>query len=68
MQVKPKIKVTPASAVAPRFPIYLTAEEVSHIALALEYVDMEGYCDNDILNKINAKMATFLANHYLGAM
>jgi len=50
---------------APRYPIYLTMEEISHIVLAVEYADVEKYCDNDILEKINAKLGSALATHYL---
>jgi hypothetical protein len=51
---------------ARRFPVHLTIEEISHIILAVEYVDMSEYCDNDILDKINAKLGSALASHYLG--
>ena len=53
---------------ARQFPIYLTMEEVSHIILAVEYVDQSEYCDNDILDRINAKLGSALASHYLGDM
>jgi len=53
---------------AQQFPIYLTMEEVSHIILAVEYVDQSEYCDNDILDRINAKLGSALASHYLGDM
>jgi hypothetical protein len=51
-----------------RFPVYLTIEEVSHIILAVEYADVEEYCDDTILEKINARLGACLANHYLGDM
>jgi hypothetical protein len=51
---------------AQRFPVHLTIEEISHIILAVEYVDQSEYCDNDILDKINAKLGSALASHYLG--
>jgi hypothetical protein len=52
--------------VAQRFPVYLTIEEISHILLAVEYVDASEYCENDILDKINARLGSALASHYLG--
>ena len=53
---------------AQRFPVYLTIEEMSHIVLAVEYADIDKYCDNDILATINARLGSALANHYLGGM
>jgi len=49
-----------------RYPVYLTIEEISHILLAVEYVDQSEYCENDILDKINARLGSALASHYLG--
>ena len=60
--------IQPLSEPAERFPVYLTIEEMSHIILAVEYVDVEKYCDNTILEKINARIGSALANHYLGGM
>ena len=54
--------------IAERYPVYLTIEEISHIILAVEYVDMSEYCENDILNKINAKLGSALASYNLGNM
>ena len=53
---------------AQRFPVHLTIEEISHIILAVEYVDQSEYCDNDILDIINAKLGSALASHYLGSL
>lgn len=66
-QYKDRIVVAPPDAIAtaPRYPIYLTMEEISHIVLAVEYADVEKYCDNDILATINAKLGSALATHYL---
>jgi len=50
---------------APRYPVYLTMEEVSHIVLALEYVDADKFCDSPILETINARLGACLASHYL---
>jgi hypothetical protein len=76
MQSKPTIKVAEPKTwkeweekeakKARRFPVHLTIEEISHIILAVEYVDQSEYCDNDILDKINAKLGSALASHYLG--
>jgi hypothetical protein len=57
--------IQPLYESAPRYPIYLTMEEISHIVLAVEYADVEKYCDNDILATINAKLGSALATHYL---
>ena len=64
-QYKDRIVVAPPTATAQRFPVYLTMEEISHIVLAVEYADVEKYCDNDILATINAKLGSALATHYL---
>jgi hypothetical protein len=48
-----------------RFPVYLTIEEISHIILAVEYADVDKYCDNTVLTDINARLGACLANHYL---
>jgi hypothetical protein len=53
---------------AQRFPVYLTIEEMSHIILAVEYADVEKYCDSTVLADINARLGSALANHYLGGM
>jgi len=65
-QFKDRIKVAPPKPTAQRFPVYLTMEEISHIILAVEYVDQSEYCDNSILDIINAKLGSALASHYLG--
>lgn len=65
---KVKSEWTPEPKYQQRFPVYLTMEEISHIVLAVEYVDMSEYCDNDILDTINAKLGSALASHYLGSM
>lgn len=62
MKTIEKIKVAEQ---AERFPVYLTAEEVSHIALALDYVDMDKYVDSVIPQQVNARLATWLASYYL---
>lgn len=60
-----KIKVVEP---APRYPVYLTIEEVSHIILAVEYADVDNYCDDTVLADINARLGAVLANHYLAGM
>jgi hypothetical protein len=51
-----------------RFPVYLTIEEVSHIILAVEYADVEEYCDNTILADINARLGSVLAKYVLAGV
>ena len=75
MQPKPTIKVAEPKTwkewedkqakKAERFPVYLTIEEISHIILAVEYADIDKYCDNTVLTDINARLGACLANHYL---
>ena len=65
MKATEKIKVAEVKY-QQRFPVYLTIEEISHIILAVEYVDQSEYCDNSILDIINAKLGSALASHYLG--
>ena len=60
-----KDRIQPLYEPAERFPVYLTIEEMSHIILAVEYADVDKYCDNTVLTDINAKLGACLANHYL---
>jgi len=53
---------------APRYPVYLTMEEVSHIVLTIEYVDADKFCDSPILETINARLSSVLAHNYLADM
>jgi len=66
MQPKPTIKVAEPKY-QQRFPVYLTIEEVSHIILAVEYADVDNYCDDTVLADINARLGSVLANYVLAS-